>query len=285
MLKQWRKGLIFPGLVLCIMATAASACSGAKTQDSAPASAAASASPPPAATKAPEPVELSVSAAASLADSLNEIKKLYAAKAGHVKLTYNFGASGTLQQQIEQGAPVDLFLSAGRKQMDALAGKQLIEAGTAKNLLLNELVLVVPADSKLTVGKIEDVSDAEIKKLAVGTPESVPAGSYAKETLTYYKLWDSLKPKIVLTKDVKQVLSYVETGNTEAGFVYKTDALASAKVKIALTVDPQSHSAIEYPIAIVKAAKNKKEAESFYRYLQTKEAQDVFVKYGFSLPK
>lgn len=282
MSKPWKKSLLFLSLILCILAAAA--CSANK-KDSGAATSSPAASPSPAVTTAPEPVELTVSAAASLTDSLNEIKKLYEAKTGYVKLTFNYGASGTLQQQIEQGAPADLFISAGKKQMDALVEKQLIEDKSAKNLLLNELVLVVPSDGKIGVSKIEDLTNPEIKKLAVGTPESVPAGSYAKEALTASKLWDSLQPKIVLTKDVKQVLSYVETGNTEAGFVYKTDALTSKKVKIAFTVDPKSHKAIEYPMGIIKATKNKKEAESFYTYLQSKEAQDIFVKYGFSLPK
>lgn len=255
----------------------------AAASPSAATSAAASLSPAPA--KTPEPVELIISAAASLTESLNEIKTLYAQKAPQVKLTFNYGASGTLQQQIEQGAPADLFLSAGKKQMDALVSKQLIDSATAKNLLLNDLVLVVSADSKLSITKVEDLSKDEFKKLAVGTPESVPAGSYAKETLTYYKLWETLQPKIVLTKDVKQVLSYVETGNTEAGFVYKTDASSSKNAKIILTADPASHASIEYPIGVVKATKQPAAAKDFYNYLQTKEALDVFVKYGFTLPK
>lgn len=255
----------------------------AAASPTAAASAAASLSPSPA--KPADPVELTISAAASLTESLNEIKTLYAKKAPNVTLTFNFGASGTLQTQIENGAPADLFLSAGKKQMDTLVSKQLIDPATAKNLLLNELVLVVPADSKLAITKIEDLAKDEVKKLAVGTPESVPAGSYAKETLTYYKLWETLQPKIVLTKDVKQVLSYVETGNTEAGFVYKTDASSSKTAKILLTADPASHAAIEYPIGVVKASKQPAAAKEFYSYLQTKEALDVFVKYGFSLPK
>lgn len=281
MLQRWRTGYLYWAFILCIAAL--TACANAGTKDGGPTPAA----PPSVAAspaKALEPVELVVSAAASLTDSLNEIKKLHEAKAPQTKLTFNFGASGTLQQQIEQGAPADLFISAGKKQMDALAQKQLVDPGTAKTLLLNALVLVVPADGSVNVGKIEDLANPDVKKLAVGTPESVPAGSYAKEALAFYKLWDALQPKIVLTKDVKQVLSYVETGNTEAGFVYKTDALASAKVKIGFTVDPSSHQTIDYPVGIIQASKHRKEAEAFYQYLQSKEAQDIFVKYGFILP-
>lgn len=248
-------------------------------------SAAASASAASSVSPKTETVELTVSAAASLTESLNEIKRKVEDKYSNIKITFNFGASGTLQQQIEQGAPADLFLSAGNKQMDALVEKQLIEPGTARNLLGNELVVITSADSKRTVTGLADLAKPEFKKLGVGTPESVPAGSYTKEALTAAKLWDTLQDKMVFTKDVKQVLSYVETGNTEAGFVYKTDAMASTKAKIAFTVDPAAYKPIEYPIGIVKGTRNKTEAETLYRYLGSKEAMDVFLKYGFTTPK
>lgn len=232
-----------------------------------------------------ETAELTVSAAASLTESLNEIKERYEAQHPNVKITFNFGASGTLQQQIEQGAPADIFLSAGKKQMDALVLKQRIEEGTDQVLLGNELVLVTAVGYQGSVAGLADLSQAGIKKIGSGTPESVPAGSYAKEALASAKLWDTLQGKMVFTKDVKQVLTYVETGNTEAGFVFKTDALASPKVKIAHTVDPRIYSPIEYPIGIVKATKNRQEAGKLYRYLQSKEAMDVFLEYGFTTPK
>ncbi|WP_188889861.1 molybdate ABC transporter substrate-binding protein [Paenibacillus radicis (ex Gao et al. 2016)] len=227
-------------------------------------------------------VELTISAAASLTDALNEIQGLYAKSNPAIKLNFNFGASGALQQQIEQGAPADLFLSAAPKNMKALVDKQLIDADKQINLLKNELVVVAPADSKTALASVNDLSKAEVKTIAIGIPESVPAGSYAKEALTSAKLWDALQSKSVQGKDVRQVLQYVETGNADAGFVYKTDALTSQKAKIVFAVDPASYSPIEYPIGIVKATKHNKEAEDFYAYLQTKEALDVFVKYGFS---
>lgn len=283
---KWKQTLLSATVILGLLT--ATAC-GSDKQNAAGTPAAGTAAVTAAAVnpspvKTPEPANLTISAAASLTESLNEIKTLYATKAPHVTLTYNYGASGTLQQQIENGAPADLFLSAGKKQMDALVEKGFIDSASAKNLLLNDLVLIIPSDSKNSITKIEDLTHAEIKKLAVGTPESVPAGSYSKESLTFLKLWDTLQPKMVFTKDVKQVLSYVETGNTEAGFVYKTDALASKSVKISLTVDPASHKAIEYPIGIIKASKQADAAKAFYDYLNTKEALDVFVKYGFTLP-
>ncbi|WP_425517322.1 molybdate ABC transporter substrate-binding protein [Paenibacillus solanacearum] len=230
-------------------------------------------------------VELTVSAAASMTDALKEIQKAYETKNAAVKLNFNFGASGALQQQIEQGAPADLFLSAAAKNMKALVDAQLIDASQQKKLLTNELVVVVSTDGKVPVGKAADLAKADVKKVAIGIPESVPAGSYAKEALTNEKLWDSLQPKLVQAKDVRQVLQYVETGNAEVGFVYKTDALTSSKVKVAFAVDPKTYTAVEYPIGIVKATKHRKEAEDFYAFLQSKPALDIFVKFGFTTIK
>ncbi|EGG36684.1 molybdate ABC transporter substrate-binding protein [Paenibacillus sp. HGF5] len=228
-------------------------------------------------------VELTVSAAASMTDALKEIQEDYKTKNPNITLNFNFGASGALQQQIEQGAPADLFLSAAAKNMEVLVDKQLIDANQQKNVLNNELVAVVSADGEVPVASFADLSKSEIKNIAIGIPESVPAGSYAKEALTKTNLWDSLQSKIVQGKDVRQVLQYVATGNADVGFVYKTDALTSDKVKIAFAVDPATYTPVEYPIGIVKATKHRKEAEDFYTYLQTQEALDVFVKYGFSV--
>lgn len=230
-------------------------------------------------------VELTISAAASLTDALTEIQKTYEDEHPAIKLQFNFGASGALQQQIEQGAPADLFLSAAAKNLKALVDKQLIDTNQQTNLLSNELVVVVPSDSKSAISTVADLSNADIPHIAIGIPESVPAGNYAKESLTNANLWDSLQSKAVQAKDVRQVLQYVETGNADAGFVYKTDALTSDKVKIAFTVDPAAYTPIQYPIGIVKATKHSKEAEEFYTYLQSQAALDVFVKYGFSVPE
>lgn len=227
------------------------------------------------------PVQLTISAAASLTDSLQEIKTLYQQQHPNVSLTFNFAASGTLQKQIEQGAPADLFFSAGSKQMDALLSAKLIDTAHEKDLLANQLVLVVPKDSSFSLTSPKDLTNENIKKIAVGTPESVPAGMYAKQTLESASLWDSLQSKLVLTKDVKQVLSYVETGNAEAGFVYKTDAMDSDGVKVAFTTKADSHDPILYPAGIVSATTHPQEVADFYDYLQTDEAQAVFVKHGF----
>ncbi|MBM6995410.1 molybdate ABC transporter substrate-binding protein [Paenibacillus sp. DXFW5] len=230
--------------------------------------------------KPAEQVELLVSAAASLTESLDQIKSVYEAEHSHVKLTFNYAASGTLQQQIEQGAPADLFLSAGTKQMNALIEKGLMDDRLTTNLLTNELVLVVPQDGSVQIEKMEDL--AKLGDIAIGTPESVPAGKYAQQTLNYHKLWDSLQSKLVLTKDVKQVLSYVETGNVDAGFVYKTDAALSDKVKVALSAEAESHEPIEYPIGVLKDSGHPDEAKALYDFLLSDPARQVFSTYGFT---
>lgn len=231
-------------------------------------------------------VNLTVSAAASLTDVLKEIQAGYETHNQSVKLNLNFGASGSLQQQIEQGAPVDIFISAAAKNMKALVEQRLIDEERHTVLLTNELVLVVPAlvEGAAKVTQPEALTRQGIKHIAIGEPLSVPAGGYAKEALIHAKLWDALEPKFVFSKDVRQVLTYVESGNAEAGFAYKTDALSSPKVAIASVIDPQSYPPIEYPAGIIKMTKHRKEAEDFYQYLHSREAADVFIKYGFSVP-
>ncbi|MFC5402594.1 molybdate ABC transporter substrate-binding protein [Cohnella soli] len=232
---------------------------------------------------APKKTELLVSAAASLKDSLDAIEKQYEKTHPDIDLTFNYGSSGTLQKQIEQGAPADLFFSAGKKQMEALVDQDLIKE--QKTLLENDLVMVVPANSKLRFSTVKELTGKDIKKIAIGQPESVPAGQYAKETLEARKVWDPLKDKLVYAKDVRQVLTYVETGNVEAGFVYKTDALISKKAKVALKISPTVHAPIVYPAGVVSESKHLQEAQAFYAYLQTADAGAVFQKYGFNLSK
>jgi len=227
-----------------------------------------------------EPVTLTISAAASLTDALGEIERTYEASHPYVELDFNFGASGALQQQIEQGAPADLFLSASSRNMQALLDGGLIDAKQETDWLTNTLVAVAPNDSPLS--KIEDLKSSEIKHIAIGIPDSVPAGKYAQEALTNAGLWDSLQGRLVQGKDVRQVLQYTETGNADVGFVYKTDALTSEQVKIAFDVDPDSYSPILYPIGIVQATRHEEAAQAFYDYLQTPEALQVLSGFGFS---
>ncbi|HBP63301.1 MAG TPA: molybdate ABC transporter substrate-binding protein [Desulfosporosinus sp.] len=221
-----------------------------------------------------------VSAASSMKDSLTELQKSYAVKNPGVKITFVFGGSGMLQQQIEQGAPADIFISAGKTQMDVLEQKNLLVKESKVDLVGNELVLVTGKDNN-KVTSLEDLTQSSVAQISIGTPESVPAGKYAQEALTNLKLWDLIKPKFVQGKDVSQVLNYVETGNVEAGFVYQSDAQMSTKVKVVTVVPASSHKPITYPAAVISTTKNKQAADDFLKYLQSSDAQKVFVTYGF----
>lgn len=226
------------------------------------------------------PSSLTVSAATSLKEVMREIKQLYTTQQPNVTITYNFGASGSLQQQIEQGAPVDVFISAAAQQMDALQEKRLIVTNTRQNILSNEVVLIAPKNSPLSTFK--DLTSDHVKKIALGEPKTVPAGKYGQEVLTSLKIFNLLTPKLIFAKDVRQVLSYVETGNVDAGIVYLTDAKSSKSVKVVATASAQSHSPIIYPVAVIKDSKNINTAKNFVQFLSSKQAADIYQKYGFT---
>lgn len=226
-----------------------------------------------------ETVELTVSAAASLQDALTDLKKQYESDHKNITITYNFGGSGDLQQQISQGAPVDLFFSAAEDKFDTLVDEGEIEKNDGVDLLANDLVLVTPTENKKEIESFDDLTKAN--KVAIGTPESVPAGQYGVETLKSIDVWTKIKSKIVYAKDVRQVLTYSETNNVDAGIVYKTDALTSDKVKIVATADDQSHTPIIYPVGVIKNSKHTAEAKEFYAFLQSDDAMKVYKDYGF----
>jgi molybdate transport system substrate-binding protein len=224
--------------------------------------------------------EILVSAAASLTDVLKEISAGYQAKAKHT-VKFNFGPSNGLARQIEEGAPADIFFSADLAQMDNLDKNGRLEPGTRKNLLSNQLVIIVPADSKLAISSPKDLLKVDVKKIALAEPSSVPVGLYSSKYLSDEGLWDQVKSKIVPVQDVRATLASVESGNVEAGFVYKTDAAISKKVKIVYEVPIDKGPKITYPVAIVKESKRKDAARDFMNYVQSPAAKDAFKKYGF----
>jgi molybdate transport system substrate-binding protein len=226
-------------------------------------------------------VELTVSAAASLKDAMEAIKPVYVQEKPDVAITYNFGSSGSLQQQIEQGAPIDVFISAAAKQMNSLQEKGLILNETRQDLLTNRMVLIVPKKDS-NVKSFEDLTSDTVQKVALGEPESVPAGKYAKEALTALNLFEKVDAKAVYGKDVRQVLNYVETGNVEAAVVYETDAKTSDRVTIVEVVPASSHEPIVYPIAVVKESPRQDSAKEFVQFMFTPQAKAVFEKYGFT---
>lgn len=227
-----------------------------------------------------KPTELLISTAPSLKGSLEEIKGLYSEKNAQVKLVYNYGPSGSLQNQIEQGAAADIFISQGVAQMDALEQKGLIKQDSRVNLLGDELVLIVNK-SNTSINSFEDLTKSEVKKIGIGEAGSVPAAKTTKETLETLNLWDALQPKFVIGKDLMQIMTYVETDNTEAGFVWDTIAIISDKVKIVAVAPANSHKPVVLPAAVVATSKNSDQASKFMEYLQSDEAMKIFEKNGF----
>ena len=228
--------------------------------------------------------ELTVSAAVSLKDAFIEIGRLYETRTG-TRVNFNFAASGVLQKQIEQAAPVDVFASAGAEQMNALAVKGLIRTDTRADFARNTLVLIVPRDqtNAAQVSSFAQLAQDSVRKLAIGNPQTVPAGRYAQQTLVNLKLWAKLQPKLVLAEDVRQVLDYVARAEVDAGFVYVTDiAPANQAVSVAATAPEAMHDPIHYPIAVTKQSLHADAARGFVDFVLGAEGQAVLKKYGFA---
>lgn len=224
-------------------------------------------------------VVLNVSAAASLTDVAKEIRIEYSLSHPDIKIIYNFASSGTLQKQIEEGAPADLFISAGVREMDALADKDLIVSDSRKDLLANELVLIAGKDSSLK--DWAGLTDTAIKKVSICTPETVPAGKYAKEALTSMGLYEQIQSKLVLAKDVRQVMTYIETGNVDAGLVYLSDTYQAQDIETISTAPRDTYTSIVYPTALIKASEKQDAARDFTDFLMSQEATEIYKKYGF----
>ncbi|RDW20372.1 molybdate ABC transporter substrate-binding protein [Oceanobacillus arenosus] len=229
-----------------------------------------------------ETVELTVSAAASLKDAMDVIADKYEEENQNITLQINYGGSGSLQQQISQGAPADLFFSAAEDKFDLLVEERNIEEEDGIDLLGNELVLIAPTDGAEEMEGFQELINENVDKISIGTPETVPAGAYAIESFEAMGIWNDIESKVVYAKDVRQVLSYVETGNVSAGVVYKTDALISDEVAIVETADPKTHTPIIYPLGVIKDSKHYEEAQDFYQFLQSEDALKVFRDYGFT---
>ena len=227
--------------------------------------------------------QLTISAAASLKDSLTEITRLYSQGKAKSTIRNNFASSGALQQQIENGAPVDVFFAAANKQMDELEKKNLILINTRRNLLSNRLVLIVPtlANSK-EFANLENLTNLDIQRIAIGDPRSVPVGQYSEQALKKSGVWEQIQSKLVFGNNVRQVLQFVESGNAQAGIVYATDAKTSNKVKIVQTINAELHEPIVYPIAVLQKSENQATAKAYLQFLISEPAKLIFEKYGFS---
>jgi molybdate transport system substrate-binding protein len=225
-------------------------------------------------------VEIKVFGAASLTDVLKELAPAYEKKSGDT-LVFSMGASSAVARQIQEGAPADVFFSADEAKMDTLAKDGLIVKDTRVSLLSNALVVVVPADSTLTVKSLSDLTGGGIKKLALAEPNTVPVGVYTKKYLEQAGLWGKVESKVIPTQNVRASLAAVEGGNVDAGIVYKTDAAISKKVRLIYEFPADGGDKISYPVAVVNCGEAQLAARKYVAWLQTPEALAVFKKFGF----
>lgn len=228
--------------------------------------------------------EIMVFAAASLTDSLQQIGADYHRETGN-NVLFNFAASSTLARQIEAGAPADIFFSADEAQMQNLEKQGLILSETRRNRLGNSLVIVVTSDSSLTIHSPAELAEEKINRIALADPQAVPAGVYSKEYLQKVNLWEKVAPKMVPMENVRGALAAVESGNVDAGMVYKTDAAISKKVKVVYEIPREDGPRITYPMAVLKDSKQPKAATAFLNYLEGEDAAKVFEHYGFVVLK
>jgi len=227
--------------------------------------------------------ELVVSAAASLTNAFKEVAQGYEKEHAGTKVILNFGASDVLLQQIVKGAPADVFASADQKAMDKAVQEKAVKPASRVDFAANQIVLIVPNDSKAGIGTLKDLTRDDVKRIAYGNPASVPVGRYTQAALQAEGLWDAVQAKSVLAQNVRQSLDYVSRGEVDAGFVFATDAVIMPdKVKVAVRVPSQTP--VTYPIAVTTREAAAKEAESFVAYVLSPAGQAILSRYGFQKP-
>lgn len=232
---------------------------------------------------ASQAADLTVSAATSLSNAFKALAPAFEAQHPGTKLLFNFAASDTLLAQLSKGAPVDVFASADQQTMDRAEQQKLLAVGSRHNFTGNSLVLVTPLQGGLPLKALADLRKPEVKRIALGKPEGVPAGRYAKGALEAAKLWAAVEPKAVYAQNVRQALDYVARGEVEAGFVYATDvAVQQDKVKVLFSVP--TDSPISYPVAALAGSRNGDGARMFVGFLLTPTAQAVLERFGFQKP-
>ncbi len=228
--------------------------------------------------------EIHIAAAISMKESLDEAATAFKAHTGN-SVQFSYGSSGAMVAQIKSGSDTDIFISAAQKQMNDLDAAKLIEPATRRVLATNELVIIVPADSKILPSDFPALLQPTYKRIALGEPKTVPAGDYAIQVLKHLKLLDPLTDRLVYGANVRQVLVYVEHGEVDAGIVYRTDAKqAGNQVRVAATANTQDHAPIDYPAALLSASQHKKTAQQFLNFLATADAQKIFITHGFIIP-
>ena len=228
--------------------------------------------------------EVNLAAAASLKNVFDEkLIPMFEKKYNGVKVTPTYASSGDLQTQIENGLKADVFMSAANKQMNALADKGIVDNSTNLQFLENKVVLIVPKDSNANISSFDDLKNVK-GNIAIGDPKSVPAGQYAQEVLNNTGIWDSVESKLSLGTDVTAVLNQVAQGSADCGIVYATDAKSNDNVKVVCEApDSALKTPVIYPVAALKNSTDSDATKAFMDFLQTKEAKDVFVEYGFTI--
>ncbi|HKP74115.1 MAG TPA: molybdate ABC transporter substrate-binding protein [Longimicrobiaceae bacterium] len=232
----------------------------------------------------PPRVTLTVAAAASLHEVVTELDSLYRAEHPDVAVRATFGASGALRQQIEHGAPIDVFISASERHIDELGRAGLADVRSRRAFAGNELVLIVPQSVPTAVRGFGDLASPRVRRVALGAPESVPAGEYAEQALRSLGLAAAVAPKAVYAQNVRQVLAYVERGEVDAGLVYRTDALASDRVRVAASAPPGSHARIVYPLVLVTHGAHPDDARAYAAFLLGPRGRQVLARHGFRVP-
>ncbi|MBQ7738999.1 MAG: molybdate ABC transporter substrate-binding protein [Desulfovibrionaceae bacterium] len=224
--------------------------------------------------------EITVSAAASLTNAFGAIKTAFEQKNSDVKVFLNFAASNPLLKQMQEGAPVDVFASADQETMDKAAASKCIDPKSRQDFVRNTLVLITPKGAT-NVKSLADLP--KINKIAIGNPDSVPAGRYAKEVLQNEKLWEELGPKFIYGNNVRQVLDYVSRGEVDAGIVYGTDA-QHQKEKVAIVSTLTGHKPVLYPIALATTGKNSKDGQKFINFVLSSQGMNILAQFGFAKP-
>lgn len=230
---------------------------------------------------AQEPVSILIAAAASMENSMKEIIARFEEQNPNITVEGTYDSSGKLQTQIEEGMEADIFLSAATKQMNTLKEENLVDSDSIVELLENKVVLVVPTGSNTNVTSFEDVQNAET--IALGDPESVPAGQYAKEIFESLGIYEDVARKASFGTNVTEILNWVAEGSADAGVVYATDAASTDKVSV-IAEAPEGTLAqkVIYPLGLVSASENKEAAELFIEFLQSEEATSILEGYGFT---
>jgi len=227
--------------------------------------------------------DLVVSAAASLTNAFKEVARGYEKENPGTQVILNFGASDVLLQQIVKGAPADVFASADQKAMDKAVAEKAVKPASRVDFAANQIVLIVPTDSKANITALKDLARDDVKRIAYGNPASVPVGRYTQSALEAAGLWNVVQAKSVLAQNVRQSLDYVSRGEVDAGFVFATDAAVMPdKVKVALRVPSQTP--VTYPIAVTTREAAAQDAARFVAYVLSPAGQAILSRYGFQKP-